>query len=122
MNDSRDVNKQAKPEPLQVSDPLTGETTFLGANSAPAFFLRYLSQATSLNPNTQLSIQTLANENVTAVFALDNSSVTYPFMNLWSTGDASNDDLESLRNALPSDLEILKSVMNLLHLKTYIGT
>lgn len=122
MNDSRDVNKQAKPEPLQVSDPLTGETIFLGANSAPAFFLRYLSQATSLNPNTQLSIQTLANENVTAVFALDNSSVTYPFMNLWSTGDASNDDLESLRNALPSDLEILKSVMNLLHLKTYIGT
>ena len=26
-------------------------------------------------------------------------------MNLWSTGDGSNDDVGSLRNALPSDLD-----------------
>ena len=96
-----------------MSDPLTGETIFLGVNSAPAVFLRYLHQATSLTPSTRSLIEALANENVTAVFGLDNSSVTYPFLNLWSTGDGSSDDVGSLRNALPSDLEILKSVMSL---------
>ena len=112
-NDICSVYNQANPEPLQVSDPLTGETIFLGVNSAPAVFLRYLDQATSLTPSIRSVVQALANENVTAVFGLDNSSVTYPFLNLWSTGDGSNDDVGSLRNALPSDLEILKSVMSL---------
>lgn len=58
-------------------------------------------------------MQALADGNLTAIFGLDNSSVTYPFVNLWSSGDGSHDDVGSLRNALPSDLEILKSVMGL---------
>ena len=95
---------------------------FLGVNSAPAVFLRYLHRTTSLTSSTRNLVQALANENVTAVFGLENSSVTYPFLNLWSTSDGSNDDVQSLRNALPSDLEILKSVMSLWQPDKYLPT
>lgn len=110
--DSKTPNRIA-PGPLEVSDALTGETIFLGANSAPAFFLRRPSKERPSQPPNGASAKTLVKANTLSIFGLDNSSVTYPFVNLWSSGDGSHDDVGSLRNALPSDLEILKSVMGL---------
>lgn len=97
------------PQPLEVSDALTGETIFLGANSAPACFLRLSPKERSAQIHNGTLTQTLMKGNVLSLFGLDNSSVTYPFVNLWSTNDISSDDASSLHQALPSDLEILKA-------------
>ena len=97
------------PGPLEVSDALTGETIFLGANSAPAFFLRRPSKESHSQPPNGASAKSLVKCNTLSIFGLDNSSVTYPFVNLWSTNAGSGDDASSLHQALPSDLDILKA-------------
>ena len=96
-------------KPLEIADHLTGGTIFLGANSAPAFFLRNFEQLEYFGSVDQFPATTLEDANILSVFGLDNSSVTYPFVNLWST-EAGSDDISSLRQALPSDFEIVKSV------------
>ena len=106
--DSKASNR-VTPGPLEVSDALTGETVFLGANSAPAFFLRRPSKKRPGQPPNGVSAETLVKGNILSIFGLENSRVTYPFVNLWSTNDDSSDDAGSLNQALPSDLEVLKA-------------
>lgn len=103
------MDERLCPEPLEVSDALTGETVFLGPNSAPAFFLRSLGQENPYASPGHEKARDLVQGNILSIFGLENSSVTYPFVSLWSTNDSSSDDVDSLREALPSDMEILKA-------------
>ena len=103
-------------KPLQVHDNVTRETIHLGGKSNPAFLLQLCERLTREDPQRWSQVCTFLHDHVLSVFGLQNTSTTYPFVNLWATDDSSADNFAQLRSGLPSDAECFKSVPPLLSL------
>lgn len=72
-------------------------TTHLGSRSVLAYMM-----ALGRSQTTQDAAKTLLEENILPKLGLDNESVTYPFIDLWSSG-LSVQDVHGLCQALPDD-------------------
>ena len=84
---------------IHARDDTTGGTVYLGRNSVPAF-IRLGNQG---NPKGSSS-GGLGQDYPLQVFGLHNSTVTYPFAQLWS----SQVDMSEIARALPSDAELMR--------------
>lgn len=82
--------------------PLTGETFFLGANSVPA-----MAVALSRTDDSD-AVQSLLDKSMLPIFALENQSATYPFVDLWGLPHSSRERIERLCALLPTDAECLQ--------------
>jgi hypothetical protein len=72
-------------------------TMHLGSRSVLAYFM-----GLNRSKSTQEAAKSLLEENILPKLGLDNESVTYPFVDLWST-DNSIQDISGLCKALPND-------------------
>ncbi|ETN36344.1 uncharacterized protein HMPREF1541_08621 [Cyphellophora europaea CBS 101466] len=72
-------------------------TMHLGSRSVLAYMM-----GLGRDQSTQDSAVSLLNDNILPKLGLDNDSVTYPFVDLWST-DNSIKDIDGLCSAIPSD-------------------
>jgi Fungal Zn(2)-Cys(6) binuclear cluster domain len=82
---------------VPTNNVLTGEEVYVGSNSVPAMALA-LSRA-----DGNQAVQELLGKSVLPIFALDNESATYPFVDLWGVPHGSTRRLELLGSVLPSD-------------------
>lgn len=87
---------------MHTENSLTGEDFFLGGNSVPAM-------AVALNQtNNPVAVQSLLGKSMLPVFALENQSATYPFVDLWGLPHSSTDRIEKFCALLPTDTECLQ--------------
>jgi hypothetical protein len=83
---------------MHTTNPLNGETVFVGANSVPAM-------AAALGDSD--IARTLG---ARPMFTLENDSATYPFIDLWGLPHASPERIEKLCALLPQDADCLQYV------------
>lgn len=81
-----------------------GETVHFGAGSIPG--LLYSLQMDQGHAEHH-QIREMLGKNVLPLFALDNESVTYPFVDLWGLPHASLTRAQELARALPTDAQML---------------
>ena len=81
-----------------------GEMVHLGAGSIPAML--YALQMDQ-NPAQKPEIQEMLGKTVLPLFALDNESATYPFVDLWGLPHGSLARAQELAKALPNDSQML---------------
>ena len=87
---------------LHTNTDLTGETVYLGGNSVPTMILE-LGQGNGVD-----SVQQLFGQSILPIFALDNDTATYPFVDLWGLPHGSIVRIQQLCQVLPSDADILQ--------------
>jgi hypothetical protein len=85
------------PPIVHSKHPLTGDAVFLGANSVPAMALALT------KPDDGESIRDLLSKSILPIFALENESATYPFVDLWGLSHGSTERIERLCELLPPD-------------------
>jgi len=108
---SSDDTGPAGPAPhLHAAHRLTGETVFLGANSAPAVAMAISQMA---GPD---AARDLLDRSILPIFTLENESATYPFVDLWGLAHASSERIERLCALLPSNADCFQ------HLRQYRDT
>ncbi len=87
---------------MHTEHPLTGEPVFLGGNSVPAM-------AVALTKSHESdAVRHLLDNSILPIFALENESATYPFVDLWGLPHASTERLERLCSLLPPDAECIQ--------------
>jgi hypothetical protein len=89
----RHVNSQG----IHTRSGLNGEMVHLGGSSVPGLIVN-LSNGDSSNPG----LQELLGKSMLPLFALDNESATYPFVDLWGLPHGSEARADQLARALPS--------------------
>jgi len=82
---------------------LTGETLYLGANSAPA-----LAMAVSQLDGGPNAVRDLLDKSILPIFTLENETATYPFVDLWGLAHASPERIEKLCSLLPTNADCLQ--------------
>jgi len=95
---------------MHAAHRLTGETVFLGANSAPAVAMAISQQA---GPD---AARDLLDRSILPIFTLENESATYPFVDLWGLPHASPERIQKLCALLPSNADCFQ------HLRQYRDT
>jgi Fungal Zn(2)-Cys(6) binuclear cluster domain len=98
-NDGADYNGHGIP----TNNLLTGGDVYLGSKSVPAMVMA-LSRDNGDNTNNA-AVQELLHRSVLPIFALDNESATYPFVDLWGVPHGSMRRLELLCSVLPTDAD-----------------
>ena len=83
-------------EGMSARNALTGDTVYLGGNSVPAMVVALA------HDNRDEAVQDFLQKSVLPVFALDNESATYPFVDLWGLPHGSFQRIELLCKLLPS--------------------
>lgn len=98
---------------ISASSSVTGDTVFLGANSAPALV------AALINEKRDSALQEILSSGVLPTFGLENESTIYPFVDLWGIPYGSFQRIELLCNILPSMasdcMSIFKQYRNIAH-------
>lgn len=84
-----------------TTDGLMGETVYLGSNSVPAMVV-------ALSKGSEDTVHSLAGRSILPVFALDNESATYPFVDLWGLPQGSGTKIEELSKLIPRDTDCLE--------------
>ena len=88
---------------ISASHALTGDPVYLGGNSVPAMVV-----ALAQNSTGDGAVHDLLQKSILPVFALDNESATYPFVDLWGLPHGSFLRIELLCKLLPtSDSECM---------------
>jgi hypothetical protein len=86
---------------IHATNPVTGESVYLGSNSVPAMVLA-LGKA-----NPSAAVQGLLDKSTLPIFTLDNEDLTYPFVDLWGLPHGSIARIEKLCALLPSSSDCL---------------
>jgi hypothetical protein len=94
--------KRGELKGLHTNTDLTGETVYLGGNSVPAMVLE-LGRGNGVD-----SVQQLFGQSILPIFALDNETATYPFVDLWGLPHGSIARVQQLCQVLPFDADILQ--------------
>jgi len=89
-------------EGMSARNALTGDTVYLGGNSVPAMVVALA------HDNRDEAVQDFLQKSVLPVFALDNESATYPFVDLWGLPHGSFQRIELLCKLLPSSDSVCK--------------
>jgi hypothetical protein len=97
---SESQGNNSQPRGIHTNEDFLGETVFLGGNSVPAMVVALA--------NGGDSVQDLAKKSILPIFALDNESATYPFVDLWGLPYTSNTRIEELRKLIPRDTECIE--------------
>jgi hypothetical protein len=93
--------RHSVPMGIHTNNNLVGETVYLGGNSVPAMVV-------ALTEGHDESIQELAGKSILPIFALDNESTSYPFVDLWGLPHGSGTRVRELSKLLPRDTECLE--------------
>jgi len=101
-------------EGISAKNALTGDTVYLGGNSVPAMV------AALAHDNKDGAVQDLLHRSILPVFALDNESATYPFVDLWGLPHGSFLRIELLCKLLPSSdsecMQVFKQFRDTAHI------
>jgi len=101
-------------EGISAKNALTGDTVYLGGNSVPAMV------AALAHDNKDGAVQDLLQRSILPVFALDNESATYPFVDLWGLPHSSFLRIELLCKLLPSSdsecMQVFKQFRDMAHI------
>ncbi|CEJ90068.1 hypothetical protein VHEMI05876 [[Torrubiella] hemipterigena] len=86
---------------IHAKNPMTGESVFLGANSVPAM------AAALANSDESRDIQSLISRKMLPIFALENETLTYPFIDIWDSSCGTSERAQRLCTLIPTDAEAL---------------
>ena len=105
---SGDISSEG--EGIHASNNLGDGTVHLGSRSVLAYIL-------GKSGTSQETTQALLEGGILPKLGLDNASITYPFVDLWST-ETSTFDITAVCNALPDDAQCRESVHSFLPIES----
>jgi hypothetical protein len=101
-DDGHSVSAEENPATgINTNSDLLGENVYLGGNSVPAMVV-------AMGKTGGGHIQELLGKSILPVFGLDNSTSTYPFVDLWGLPHGSIVRIEQLCALLPSPSDCLQ--------------
>lgn len=92
----------ASSKAMYAMHPMTGENVFLGGNSVPAM------AAALAHSNESSNIQNVISQSMLPIFALENNSTMYPFVNIWDSSCGTSERAQQLCALIPANPEALR--------------